>query len=984
MKKTNRIVRRALVWSGMAVIAMWMQGMASAQTLVHEYSFSDAGPTNVADSIGGPAWNGIVLTGGTNALAGPGGSVFTGSQLLLSGSSEDFVQLPPGILSNYTAVTIDTWVTLGTLPANCFLWGFGDTDASGAGYNYIFCQPGDGRIAITAVDPGWQGEQNCGNVGSFAFATPTEIHVTAVFNPPAGYEELYTNGVLAVRNSAVTVQLNQISNVINYLGRSLYLTDGYYDSEWDEFRIWNGALNGLQVEACDVNGPNSPSDNYGTVTSVQLQIPYYQLVQGTHESATTLVTASGAPNPVDMSLYASYSSLNPSICTTTNNVIYAIGQGNASIVASFGGLSSTQIVSVVPPASVLVHEYSFNDANGGTTVADSIGGSAWNGTVMSNGANAVPTGGAFTNGMLWLNAAISNFVQLPSGILSNYSAVTIEGWVTEQTPMSSAYHAMYYAFGTTTSGLGYNYIFGSLPRVYTAITAGTYSSEQGTTEQDYALTTNTPIHWVAIYNPNAGYIALYTNGLLQSVNRSVTDPLSVVSPLEAFIGRSLYPGDPYASIALDEFRIYNGALTPQGIAISDAAGPNSIPAGVTNGPGSLLSLTLQAPSTVEAPLTAQLKLLANYTSLNNWDILGNSIFPPAGLTLTSSDTNVLWLDSNNVLHSQNPGQATITSVYQGTTNTVTITVTESAATPSLVHRYSFNDANGGTTVADSVGGPAWNGTVMSGGTNGVPTPGNFTNGLLYLSAAVSNYVQLPGGILSNYTAVTIESWANMTSFPVNSYLWSFGDTDVANTNTYSGGLPSGYDLIFCAPQAGNLTISGSDPSWQGGVGVNDQNWNGRTNFHLTAVFDPPAGYMAIYTNGVLAAINTSETIPMSSVSNVFSYIGRSLYYADPFATFNIDEFRIYKGVLSPTDVTVSQLIGPNQVLTTNARITATPSGNNLVLTWPEAASGFTLQSRTSLTSGSWTTVTPAAALVGGNWQATVPKTGGTQFFRLVR
>ena len=105
------------------------------------------GRTNVADSVGGPAWNGIILTGGTNAAAGPGGSIFTGSQLLLSASTEDFVQLPQGILSNYTAVTIDTWVTLGALPANCFLWAFGDTDPnvlSGglpSGYDCIFCQP---------------------------------------------------------------------------------------------------------------------------------------------------------------------------------------------------------------------------------------------------------------------------------------------------------------------------------------------------------------------------------------------------------------------------------------------------------------------------------------------------------------------------------------------------------------------------------------------------------------------------------------------------------------------------------------------------------------------------------------------------------------------------------------------------------------------------------------------------------------------------
>jgi len=968
----------------MAIITMLMQWVASAQTLVHEYSFSDAsGSTNVADSVGGPAWNGIILTGGTNAAPGPGGSVFTGSQLLLSGSSEDFVQLPQGILSNYTAVTIDTWVTLGTLPANCFLWAFGDTDPnvlSGglpSGYDCIFCQPEAGQITISDADPSWQGGVSAGPGTSFAFATPVEIHVTAVYNPPAGYMEIYTNGVLAGENNGVTIQMNQISNVVNYLGRSLYWADGYYDSEWDEFRIWNGALNGLQVAGCDVNGPNNPSTNYGTVTSVQLQIPYYQLVQGTHESAIVMVTASGVPNPVDMSGWASYSSSNTNILTTTNNVIYAVGQGSANIVASFGGLSSTQAVTVVQPASVLAHRYSFSDANGSTTVADSVGGSAWNGKVMTNGPTPAAYPGVFSGSQLTISSNLSEYVQLPSGIISNYNAVTIEAWATFPDALPGA--CFFFGFGNTDGGgAGEDYIYLQPSGGHIGITgfdpgwqgpentAGTYGN----------LSSHSNIHIAAIFNPQANWIAVYTNGVLAGKNIATTWQLNQVSSVLNYICRSLYTGDQYMDASLDEFRIYSGALTSQGIAISDAAGPNSIPAGVTNGPGSLLSLTLQAPGTLETPATAQLKLLANYTSLNNWDIIGNSIFPPAGLTITSSDTNVVWLDSNDVLHSQYPGQATIVVVYQGTTNTATITVTQSAARPSLVHRYSFSDANGSTSVADSVGGPTWNGTVMSNGTNAVPTGGALTNGVLSLSAAISNYVQLPSGILSNYTAMTIEGWVTAQTLPANCMYYAFGNTD-------TNGLGENY--IFGSLMRDYTAITAVDPGYlgeQGTAGGSSLPLN--APIHFVAVYDPPEGYIALYTNGVLQSINTAITDPLSAVSPVEAFIGRSLYLGDPYASIALDEFRIYNGVMSPADIAASQLLGPNQVLTTNVTITATPSSGNLVLSWPAAASGFTLQSRTSLTSGSWTTVTPVAVLVGSQWQAAVPKTSGTQFFRLVR
>ena len=48
-------------------------------------------------------------------------------------------------------------------------------------------------------------------------------------------------------------------------------------------------------------------------------------------------------------------------------------------------------------------------------------------------------------------------------------------------------------------------------------------------------------------------------------------------------------------------------------------------------------------------------------------------------------------------------------------------------------------------------------------------------------------------------------------------------------------------------------------------------WSGLTNLHVTAVFDPPLGYLALYTNGVLAAINNAVTIPITSVNDVYSY-----------------------------------------------------------------------------------------------------------------
>jgi hypothetical protein len=67
------------------------------------------------------------------------------------------------------------------------------------------------------------------------------------------------------------------------------------------------------------------------------------------------------------------------------------------------------------------------------------------------------------------------------------------------------------------------------------------------------------------------------------------------------------------------------------------------------------------------------------------------------------------------------------------------------------------------------------------------------------------------------------------------------------------------------------------------------------------------------------------------------------------------------------------------------QLTIAPSGNNVIVTWPtNGTSGFNLQSRTNLVVGSWTAVGGSPAIVGSNYQVTVPASGVAQFFRLLK
>ena len=85
------------------------------------------------------------------------------------------------------------------------------------------------------------------------------------------------------------------------------------------------------------------------------------------------------------------------------------------------------------------------------------------------------------------------------------------------------------------------------------------------------------------------------------------------------------------------------------------------------------------------------------------------------------------------------------------------------------------------------------------------------------------------------------------------------------------------------------------------------------SIHVTCVVDPPDRRLAIYTNGVLEAVDTNYTVPFASLSDQLAYIGSSLTN-DAYLNASIDEFRIYNGALSASSVLQSDQQGPNIVL----------------------------------------------------------------------
>ena len=244
-------------------------------------------------------------------------------------------------------------------------------------------------------------------------------------------------------------------------------------------------------------------------------------------------------------------------------------------------LGAAEIKDLACAHPALAHRYSFNSNI--SNAWDSIG--MAHGTLMGNA--------VITNGALKLTGTAGGYVNLPGGLVSGSSAVTVEFWATFGANGNSS---RVFDFGNISGASGSQYLFFS-PHTETG-THRTEISSGSTANLDGSGTLDNRMVYVAcIVDPTNGYTAIYTNGVLEKAATSTLPALNGVNANWSFIGRSLFSGDAWLNATIDEFRIYDGRLTPEEIATDYQFGPDALALPVmltqSNSPA---SLTLSWPS----------------------------------------------------------------------------------------------------------------------------------------------------------------------------------------------------------------------------------------------------------------------------------------------------------------------------------------------------------------------------------------------------
>jgi hypothetical protein len=149
----------------------------------------------------------------------------------------------------------------------------------------------------------------------------------------------------------------------------------------------------------------------------------------------------------------------------------------------------------------------------------------------------------------------NQYVSLPGGIVSGLTSFSLSAWV-----KLSAVPAWCRIFDLGTGTNAYMFLTPNTSSSTLRFSITTGGSGQEQRMEAPALPTGSWQHVAVTLAANAG--TLYVNGGRVAQNASMTlNPASLGSTTQNWLGRSQFAGDPYLNGQIDNFRIYNRALS---------------------------------------------------------------------------------------------------------------------------------------------------------------------------------------------------------------------------------------------------------------------------------------------------------------------------------------------------------------------------------------------------------------------------------------
>lgn len=230
---------------------------------------------------------------------------------------------------------------------------------------------------------------------------------------------------------------------------------------------------------------------------------------------------------------------------------------------------------------------------------------------------------------------------------------------------------------------------------------------------------------------------------------------------------------------------------------------------------------------------------------------------------------------------------------------------------SVVRRWSFNQAAGsappGTTITDSVSGTALATVQGTGATftgTGLRIPGG-------TGASGAAYVQLPAGMISGYTNVTLEVWAKTISVQNWARVLDFNN-GTGNFILLSAARGNDLNLQrFESKAAATVTLDSDIPTATGVM------------YHYAVTFTSTSASTGRWTwfrdGDQIAWLNVAYSL--ATFPDVNNWLGRSAFAGDSYANAEYAEVRLSNVALTRDQLAANARLGPNRVVA-SANLTA--------------------------------------------------------------
>ncbi|MCW1925801.1 glycosyl hydrolase [Luteolibacter arcticus] len=486
-------------------------------------------PINVggADPLARYAFNNSALAtaGIANATVAGGAAYVAGQkgQAIDLDGTDDHVVLPGGIASG-DEITLATWVQWDGGANWQRIFDFG----TGTG-SYLFLTPKSGTNTLRFVILN-NGTEKVVETGALTAGAWTHVAVTL----GGGTGKLYVNGTLADTEPGITIKPSDIRPTLNYLGRSMFAADPYFNGRIEEFNVFHRVLTATEINTLRNGNAPTVTINPRVLVAATVGSPYEASLGGAATVSPGSITWSKVGGPAWLGVESDGRISGVPSSSDSGTLPFRVRATTSGLLATDLDLT----LHVQPAADLRVHLEFDGNASGsvGAIHASTTGSPSYTAGVFDQ---AVDLDGT------------DDFLQLPVGIASDLTDCTFA--VRFRWDGGNAWQRIF-DFGNNTTQ---NFFL-------------TPGSSGGTLRFTITTTGNTAPQFIETAAPAVGewtHVAvvlsgntgtMYVNGVAAASGAITIDPAQI-APAVNYLGKSQWP-DPLFNGAIDDFRIFARAL----------------------------------------------------------------------------------------------------------------------------------------------------------------------------------------------------------------------------------------------------------------------------------------------------------------------------------------------------------------------------------------------------------------------------------------